>query len=199
MKRRNFIVGLGALSAGGAAAVGSGAFTSAVAKRDVSVEVADDSEAYLALESNDEYAIENSDGTLELDFSQEVSGEGSHVGERSAYVFGKGNAWENPENGLFTVKNQGTKDVEIEPQFEEQFFDSNGVLIANNKSTDTSNHDAEDPPEGTELFFATYNKYYEGPATLTPGDETGFYVVVSAGSDAPDEVESTFEISANEV
>ena len=189
MKRRNFIIGAGAMAAGGAATLGSGAFTSAQAARDVSVEVADDSEAYLALESNDEYAVER-DGTLELDFSQEVSGGGTHVGERSAYIFGDDQAWLNPEDGLSIVRNQGTEDVEIQPQFEEQFFDENSDPIEGGS--------ASNPPEGWALFFAIYNKYFEDPVELSPGEETGFYAVVQATSDAPDNVESTFEISANE-
>jgi len=49
MQRRKLLLGLGT-TAGGAGAVGSGAFTSVNAQRDVAVRVADDSDALLSLQ-----------------------------------------------------------------------------------------------------------------------------------------------------
>ena len=66
MKRRQFILGTGAAAAGGSALLGSGAFSSVEAERDVTVEVADDADGYLGLEPSDgpnsEYATVDSDG-----------------------------------------------------------------------------------------------------------------------------------------
>ena len=48
MKRRKFVIGLGSLAAGGAAATGTGAFTSAEVNRKVTVDVEDDVQGYLS-------------------------------------------------------------------------------------------------------------------------------------------------------
>ncbi|MFY4815766.1 hypothetical protein [Halorubrum distributum] len=49
MDRRKFVVGLGALASGAAAAMGTGAFTSVTANRDAEIDLEDDANAYLAL------------------------------------------------------------------------------------------------------------------------------------------------------
>lgn len=55
LTRRNAILGLGTLAAGGAVIAGSGAFTTVDADRDVTVEFADDSDAVLAMEPAADY------------------------------------------------------------------------------------------------------------------------------------------------
>jgi len=49
MERRKFLLGTGALAAGGAAALGSGAFSRVESHRDVTIQVAEDPDAYLGL------------------------------------------------------------------------------------------------------------------------------------------------------
>lgn len=105
MQRRKFIIGLGALSAGTAAAMGTGAFSAVEADRGFSVDVADDANAYLALTSASEYAEENG-GTIELDFSEsnptDKGGEGVNKNATTMFLH------------LFTIKNQGTETVGIQ-------------------------------------------------------------------------------------
>ena len=179
MQRRNFLVSVGALSAGGAAGIGTGAFSSAEATRDVSVELADDADAYLALEPTSEYAEENEEGVLELDFGQEVSGGGEHVGEDSSYFFGSGN----PDRNVFTVKNQGTNTVEVTPAYQVLRFDADGNSV----------------DDGGELVIALGNGVGRDPAELQPGDMAGYFVQVVTGDNPPENVEATFEINADEV
>ncbi|OIB58350.1 hypothetical protein [Natrialba sp. SSL1] len=62
MKRRTVILGVGALTAGTGTILGTGAFSSVEASRSVSVTVADDSAAYLALD-----ATENSTDFVDQD------------------------------------------------------------------------------------------------------------------------------------
>ena len=50
MKRRNFLVGAGGSALGGSLLLGSGAFTSVEAQRNINIEVADDPNAYLGLD-----------------------------------------------------------------------------------------------------------------------------------------------------
>ena len=79
MKRRTAILGLGGLVAGGGAAMGTSAFSSVEATRQTSVTIADDTDAYLALEparsednntplaQDDPYSvIDENSGRLEL-------------------------------------------------------------------------------------------------------------------------------------
>ncbi|MEZ3145350.1 right-handed parallel beta-helix repeat-containing protein [Halobaculum sp. MBLA0143] len=103
MQRRKLLLGMGT-AAGAAGAVGSGAFTSVRAQRDVSVQVADDSDALLSLEPgtgpNANAFATVSDGTVGLDFSSTDTG-GSGLGTDSTYRF----------DGLLQVRNQGTQSI----------------------------------------------------------------------------------------
>lgn len=94
---------MGALAAGGAAAVGSGAFTSVEADRTVEVNVTDDASAYLGLEAaddpnGDEFVDDDGD-TVEVDITEtDASGQGFNP-----------NATTTIDN-LVQVTNQGTQD-----------------------------------------------------------------------------------------
>ena len=194
MKRRNFIAGLGALSAGGAAALGTGAFSSVEAERDVSVELADDANAYLALEATSDYAEANEDGMLELDFG-DLEDHGDGVGEDSSYIFGSGN----PERNVFTVENQGTQDVNVTPDQQLIAFDEDGNIIQddNNNNPDPDEDDLE-LVDGAELSIFISNFDLGQPTVLGPGDSIGYYIVIGTGDNPPEDVTATFEINANE-
>ncbi|MFW6376485.1 MAG: hypothetical protein ACOC0F_00780 [archaeon] len=72
MKRRKVLLGLGSLAAGGAAAMGTGAFTTAEADRTMDVNVAADSAGFVEIEAlNETYASGTGDGQLELDFNSD--------------------------------------------------------------------------------------------------------------------------------
>lgn len=111
MERRKFVIGLGALASGTAAAVGTGAFSSVSATRSVDVEVADDASAYLRLEgdggANSDYVTDNGvGGTLTIDLSasnDDVEGEGDGVNLNAVTQI----------DDLFVIENQGTQEVEV--------------------------------------------------------------------------------------
>jgi len=96
---------MGSLAAGGAAAIGSGAFTSVSAERRVSVNVADDENAYLQLDptNNADFATTDGNDVLELDFSGVNGQAGDGVNANATTGFG-------PE---FTIKNQGTEPARV--------------------------------------------------------------------------------------
>jgi hypothetical protein len=108
MQRRKFIAGIGSLAAGGAAAMGTGAFTTArTGNRGVSVTTEDDSDSFLAIfpstaeeaasgpepgkSANGRYAAETGNpGTLELQFNEKSRGTfptGDGINEGSVYEF----------------------------------------------------------------------------------------------------------------
>jgi len=104
MHRRKFIARLGSFAAAGAAGIGTGAFTSVQADRDVTVDVGDDTGSFLALSpvprsGNADY-VEVESGQLSADLSggnDLVFGDGVNSGGTT--VIGN----------LFRIENQGTQ------------------------------------------------------------------------------------------
>jgi len=108
MQRRKFIAGVGSLAAGAAAVTGTGAFTSVQAERSVSVNVASDPNAYLALKPIGDRASTDTDGELQLDFSSSNTGsQGLNQNARTAFT------------DLFQIRNQGDNPVYIGVGLEE--------------------------------------------------------------------------------
>ena len=107
MKRRKLLVGIGSLAAGGAAAIGTGAFTSVEASRTIAVEVAGDSSAFLLLDpslkssANDVFASYD-DGQLVLNFDDTAAG-GEGINNNAVTTFDQ----------VFKLKNHGTQSVNI--------------------------------------------------------------------------------------
>ena len=117
MKRRNLLATVG-LAASGGIAVGTGAFSSAEAERTVSVEIADDDDAYLGFTERDgsdnpngEYA-ETSLGLIQFDINDVIAeplGDGQGPGSKSVYTM----------DNVFGVENRGTEDTFFEVEFED--------------------------------------------------------------------------------
>lgn len=109
MRRRKLLVGAGSLAVGGAAVLGSGAFTSVSAERGIEVDTAGDADAFLTIEPDNtpnasEY-VNTSGGTVSLDFTNTNNsgypGGGNGVNQNAVTVF----------DDLLNVKNQGTQTV----------------------------------------------------------------------------------------
>jgi hypothetical protein len=100
MERRKFIAGLGSIAAGGAAAIGTGAFTNVSATRDVSVSVAKDSNALLKLSKNGNANGSYADGsgdTISVDIGSGTKGVNKNA---TTKIY-----------DIFTIENQGAKDA----------------------------------------------------------------------------------------
>jgi hypothetical protein len=109
VERRRFVLGVGALAAGGAAAMESGAFTQATATRQVESTVLDDTEGYMSFVvddsevANGQYATLNKDGEVVLLFTGEAGTNpfdgpvGQRVNTNSVYYF----------DDVFGIANQG--------------------------------------------------------------------------------------------
>ncbi|RDZ44981.1 hypothetical protein C5B91_08420 [Haloferax sp. Atlit-10N] len=80
INRRNILIGLGALVGGGGALVGTGAFTTVSAAREVSVSTAGDGSAFLQLGSSSPYVDDDTDGTLRLTLDADGQGSGEDAG-----------------------------------------------------------------------------------------------------------------------
>jgi len=107
MQRRKMLAALGSVAVGGATAVSTGAFTSVSAERSVSVSVADDSQALLALDgsSGDNSAYSDVSGgvvSVDLDINDtENGGAGVNKGATTR-IF-----------EMFNIQNQGTQDAVV--------------------------------------------------------------------------------------
>ena len=102
MQRRNFLIGAAGTAVGGSALVGSGAFDSVEADRNVDVQVTGDASSFLQITGDDEFVGDDSeDGELTID-----------LGSPGDEAF-------NPDavtevSGVVTIANEGTQDeVEI--------------------------------------------------------------------------------------
>jgi hypothetical protein len=122
MQRRKFLIGTGALAAGSAAAIGTGAFTSVQADRTVNVEVAGDDGAYLKIvptdAPNSKFVSEKDNGELEI----AIGDLGDEFGDTDKHAF---DADAQPGDGVnpnarttiesaFKIINQGTQEVEVD-------------------------------------------------------------------------------------
>jgi hypothetical protein len=140
MDRRKFLIGMGSLAAGGAAAMGTGAYDQVSAERQISVSVAKDNNAYLALDpSGSPYASLNGDGEVVVDISNN----------------GNGGAGINP-NGttilldVFEVQNQGPEPViaYVNPDS----VKINGTRVASGNTADYIDPQGSDLPNGSGAF-----------------------------------------------
>ena len=111
MERRKFVVGLGSLAAGGAAATGTGAFSRVSSKRTLSVQAVKDNKAYLGLketESPNESYVDFDDKNhlrirLDGDNPNLEDGGGIGVNSDSTTVF----------KDLFKIVNQGKQKIHL--------------------------------------------------------------------------------------
>lgn len=113
LNRRNTLIGLGTIVAGGGAALGTGAFSSVEADRSVTVQTAGDSDALLRLEPNNDYdgeIITGGDGDqLEINiFGEDSSGGDIATTEGASGV--NQNAATTIED-LVDMTNQGTETI----------------------------------------------------------------------------------------
>ena len=173
MNRRTLMIGLGATAAGGAV-IGSGAFTSVEAEREVSVNVAGDADAFLRLaptgDPNGQYATGAADGTLELDFSgdnEEIDGGGEGFNPESVTV----------ARNVFEVQNQGTQDIEVDfegPEGDPAVFpDEDAILLL--------------LPENASLPF---------PLELNSGESQKMSVIAAVSDGIAPEVDSEYTVIA---
>lgn len=175
--RRKFIVGLSALSAGAASAVGTGALTASSQPRDANINVVNDAQGVIALRSDTSSEfVSQQDGALTIDLTAAGSAEGGNtftsdstaegVAVDSVYQFGQLTPESHPEaietDGFSYTTNAS---ADWSPAF----------AIRNLSSQDrdvTVEYSASGDPGGSEIFFQVLysqnNQGYTGDsATLT--------------------------------
>ena len=113
MKRRSFILGTGSAAAGGSALIGTGAFSRVQSNRSVTIQAAEDEDAYLGLEGcpdspNSSYTNVTASGHLEVDMSDSNPTQddgGNDLG------FGVNSNSTSSFDRVFRIRNQGKEPV----------------------------------------------------------------------------------------
>lgn len=127
MKRRSFLSAVGAFAGASGLAVGSGAFNFANVERSVSVSVADDNAAFLALTQLGDGKRSIEDDTPEqVEFSfpgldERLDDPDFGLGTDSVYEFDRDadeSQKSNPAEGLLRIENRGTQTVEVYSEHE---------------------------------------------------------------------------------
>ena len=189
--RRKFIAGLGALATGSAAAMGTGAFTSVSANRDISIETAGDANAFLSISkatddsgnvypNAQEYVHGSpSSGTISLDFTQAddtTDATASGVNENSQTIF----------DNLLDITNNGTQEVKVYPD-SDLIADQGGFLGVYAEYT-----------QGDDTDNTGFSK--SDPDTIKPGESiTNIGVFVPEGQSVSDTENGTITFVAERV
>ena len=192
MKRRKMLAGLGSVAAGGAAVVGTGAFTSVTADRTVDVTVAGDASAYLGLEPvggspNSDYVLTNGD-EVSFDFSGD-DGDSSGGGAVDGDGF-------NPDattriNDLLRVTNQGTQSAAFWVNIENLGAGSDFLTV------EASGYSTFDSSFGSTTGASDQLAYDGGNAgsvdeyTLGTGEDIYLHLIVDASGQSPNSFSGT--------
>ena len=199
MERRKFVVGLGALATGSAAATGTGAFTSATVNgREADIAVTNDSNGQIGLHANDDisHVYENGDGELSIDLSQ---GTGDGVNTNSQFSIGGNNTFP----PAFTAINQSPDDVTITVKFEldnpDDAGDSSVQVIAvgdysdSNKGPNGGTADSDNASVTHSTADSSLSNGSEGLAG--PSEGLRIALIINADDDG-DDLSGTFTITA---
>lgn len=178
LNRRNVLVGLGTIVAGGGAALGTGAFSTVEAERNVSIETAGDSGALLGLEITNDTLRGEDDDTIEFDLESDLNIDATTTFDEALRI--SNNA--DPDDDI------GTISVEITADGDNLLVDSDGgetatgMNFVGNADTDGDENVVEigEGEEEAEVFDVVFD--LEGITDSEEGDD-----------ELPDEIEITAE------
>jgi hypothetical protein len=184
MDRRKFVIGAGSLAAGGAAALGTGAFSSVEANRTLDIAVKGDASSYLRMvegpnENVAEDVVDITSGTVELDFNGDAAGDTDNGGLNQNAVTQFAN--------VLTVENQGTTEVifgvDTTPLNDKSWIENFNVFA----------HGDDGSPEYDGSYFDDGGDAYP-PSVSTPSGNQDELVDLGVGH----EVDLSFAINTND-
>ena len=161
MNRRNVLIGLGAITAGGGAVLGSGAFSQVEANRTVEISTAGDSGALLALSLDTSYngisdesgtdSGTNNEDTIQINLNQ--------INDDAVTTF---------ENAL-TIENNGNNSVDLSIDASS----AAGISFTLNDQSIAANDDGGDTDQTTaDIKVDTTGSVSGGEVTITATDNT---------------------------
>lgn len=222
MERRKFVIGLGSLAAGSAAATGTGAFSAMSATRGASINVVNDANGLIALKNSspDGGAVRTkSNGELEINFSP--GGDGG-VNINSTYQVGAllgdpGNLNKNVEdnspttNPAFKIHNHDTTghtiglEYTLDSDVGDLNEDGSKLILGARPAADglPANEDGNTPetPRGFTVEHGNTNPSLQYEKPLQPGKYIGVSLVVdTTGEDAStdENLSGTLKLTSSE-
>ncbi|MCY4732949.1 hypothetical protein KY092_20680 [Natronomonas gomsonensis] len=108
MQRRNLLIGMGSLAAGGAATIGTGAFTSVDASRTAQINIAGDSSALLALDDSNSTNADYVEYSTYDEAFINIESDNSELNESPS---GINTDADTKIDDIFRVRNQGTQEA----------------------------------------------------------------------------------------
>ena len=173
---------MGSLAAGGAATIGTGAFSSVTANRNVDLAIAGDEDAYLRLSPNSDYTYMTDDSQLAVDLTADntTTGKGEGLNGTADTVI----------EDAFTIENQGTQAVYV--WVATYSYDSPGnesfELVAKNKDLTYPNTESKD--NQTSQVTSSDSTYSGGYIYLETGESVDvdmiFHISGGAGREWED-------------
>ena len=163
--RRNVLIGLGGLVAGGGALIGTGAFDTVEAERTVNVETAGDGAALLGIAANPDYDDEiitdaDAGGTLEIDIGGATTADGGEgINQNARTVI----------SDLVDLTNQGTQDV-VSIEFEVDGDNGEEDVLSVVREEGEPSSSAALEPGQTYSFGFEIDLLDDGPAAVEDGD-----------------------------
>lgn len=198
MKRRTLLIGMGATVAAGGAAIGTGAFTTVSAERSVSISVAEDSQALVGIDVNDEYGGETDDGVAEFDL-QETIFDGTGFNPQGTTIL---------YAALAITNNSGNEGDEMEVRFG---YESDSVTVPEDVTVPDTDHegqfsfrafDTDNPPEGDPFDGLNFDGDAEDiadPGAVAPGETAVFDLVVDPGGELEANEDYTVDVTIEAV
>lgn len=157
MKRRRLLTIAGSVVTG-STILGTTAFSSTEARRSVSLNVANDKNAFLELEPTGDYADRTNEMLIEFNIDEVAEAEGTGVGPNSEYEF----------IGVFAIWNRGTDPVRVFGKHDDEVPVS--VAIGRNGEILTAANPSEPVPSGEgkkfDLFVETDGDIGEFDTTI---------------------------------
>lgn len=199
VKRRKFVIGLGALVAGSGAALGTGAYTSASLERDSNIDVVNDASGVLALVSDTDSDVirETSGGQLAIDFTANGNAGGVNVdsryqvGQFSHFPPGEVDAlqdeafgsWGDPyDDAAFFVQNNDTVSHDVTLTYTVEGTISGSQLYFQLQDADD---DASNDVTDEILIPNVAGRDNTASVTLDPGEKVGVSFQVDTGDGDP--------------
>ena len=197
MERRKFMFGTGCTAIGLSALIGSGAFTSSLAERSLSVDVVDDSKALLALNPGNYSELDGE--TLSIDFTTTGQADETGLNPNATMFF----------RDVFRIHNQTDHDILIQVSDESDLENVDGVdeaIIFEDEpgggftegtgvdaepSGDSLDHGGIDIGGNAGMLTTNDSSVVERGPILKPGEEmrVGFYFNTESPSDGGISVE----------
>ena len=203
MERRKFLIGMGSLAAGTAAATGTGAFTAMSASRDANIDVTTDGDGLVGLvDATDSDVVRTTDnGELTIDFTADGNAGGVNVDSQYQVGYirasnkgfvpsGLNDQIDDTDAAAFKIVNNDTQAHTLNASYECDAHDIGNASVFWQFNVKTRQHQME--VSGTETYDSIQKVPkvdYEDP--FGPGDSIGvsFLVDTSGVTQDPDDLD----------